>query len=88
MIMITTAPAPRIVYIVQGTLRDSFDVAFNCPDDCFPWHHPETRIYRNITRASLARLNHLVYLPQPGVTISAHIVPYINLWISFPPKGK
>jgi len=86
--MIPTPPAPRTVYIVEGTLKDSIDVTFNCPVYCFPWHEPEARSYRNITRASLARLNHLVYLPAAGVTIAAHLVPYINLWVSFPPKGK
>jgi len=78
----------RIVYIAEGFANKSFDVTFNCSDDTFPWHEPTARTYQNITRSSLARLNHLVYLPAAGVTIAAHLNPFINLWVSFPPKGK
>jgi len=77
----------RTVYVAE--ISDGcFDVAFHCPVDTFPWHEHEARSYHKITRSSLARLNHLFYLPRPGVTISAHLVPYINLWVTFPPKGK
>ena len=90
--MITTAP--RTVYIAQSFTRDAFDVAFNCTPDVFPWHEPKARTYRVITRASLERLNRLVYQPRIGLPFKVdlsfivHLNPFITLWVSFPPKGK
>ena len=82
-------PTPRTVYIAEGYKSRSFDVSFNCPVYEFPWwHHSPARTYKNISRSSLARLNHLVFLPLVPVTVSAHLVPYICLWVIFPPKGS
>ena len=75
----------RTVYIAQVD-QDFFDVSFRCPATEFPWRLTEARTYRHITRASLARLNHLVFCNP--VPVSAHLVPYICLWVIFPPKGS
>ena len=75
---------PRIVYIANIS-EDYFDVAFNCPIGEFPYGNSKARRYNHITRSSLKRLNRLVYLA--AVPITAHLVPYTNLWVSFPPKA-
>ena len=77
---------PRIVYIANIS-EDYFDVAFNCPIGEFPYGNSKARRYNHITRSSLKRLNHLVYLPAVPLSIAAHLVPYTNLWITFPPKA-
>ena len=76
----------RLVYIAQVD-QDYFDVAFNCPPHEFPWGTSKARKYNHISRASLARLNHLVYLPPAATHIDAHLVPYVCLWVTFPPKA-
>ena len=92
--MIPTAPAPRTVYIAQSFTKDAFDVAFNCLPDVFPWHEPKARTYRHITRASLERINRLVYQPLFGrrfivpLSFIVHLNPYLTMWVSFPTKGK
>jgi len=78
---------PRIVYIANIS-EGYYDVAFDCPIGEFPYGKSGARRYENITRSSLKRLNHLVYLAAVPISIAAHLVPYANLWVTFPPKGS
>ena len=77
---------PRIVYIANIS-EGYYDVAFDCPIGEFPYGTSGARRYEHITRSSLKRLNHLVYLPAVPLEITAHLVPFANLWVTFPPKA-
>ena len=78
----------RIVYIAQmdeKLFQVTFHTAANsCPNRIVS---RKVRTYYQITQASLDRLNRLVYL-RPAVKISAHLSPYICLWVTFPAKVK
>ena len=80
----------RTVFIAQeGDNR--FSVAFNCRSDCYPTKsnqqpYQHIRKYYPVTSKSLDRLNRLVYLAPKTVRITAHLSPYICIWVTFPPK--
>ena len=80
----------RTVYIAQFS-DNNFMASFLAIPEEYPFetiqkNHP--RRYAPITPASLDRLNRLVYLAPSTVKISAHLSPYICLWVTFPAKEK
>ena len=76
----------RTVYIAQ-LFDNQFMVAFATIRNVYPFEtldeHP--RQYYAVTPASMKRLNTLVYHGN-AIKTSAHLVPYISLWVTFPPK--
>jgi hypothetical protein len=82
----------RTVYIAQVN-DHRFQVSFNCqPNDCPINRNADTsrkiRTYDHVTLDSIRRLNCLVYLAPKNVKTSAHLFPYICIWVTFPRKVK
>jgi len=79
----------RTIYISQYDA--TFDVCFNVKRGdvpIFKLTNAGIRQYHRVSPASIQRLNALVFLESLKLNITAHLFPFISLWVSFPPKGK